>query len=47
LLECGDEGVLSELLSRPDIADEASQPGDEPGRLDTPDRFNRAMRFGD
>ena len=31
LLERGNEGVLCELLSRPDVADEASQPGDEPG----------------
>src|SRR5205807_4870388 len=46
LLERSDEGVLCELLSRPDVADEARQPGDEPGRLDPPDRFDRAMRFG-
>jgi hypothetical protein len=31
LFERGNEGVLCELLSRPDVADEASQPGDEPG----------------
>src|SRR5713226_3704263 len=46
LLERGNEGVLCELLSGPDVADYASQPGDEPGRLDPPDRFDRAMRFG-
>ena len=46
LLERGDQGVLCELLSRPDVADDASQPGDEPGRLDPPDRFDRPMRFG-
>jgi hypothetical protein len=46
LLERGYEGVLCELLRRPDVADDASQPGDEPGRLDPPDRFDRAMRFG-
>jgi hypothetical protein len=45
LLERGYEGVLCELLRRPDVADDASQPGDEPGRLDPPDRFDRAMRF--
>src|SRR5229473_8400567 len=45
LLERGDQGVLCELLSRPDVADHTSQPGDEPGRLDPPDRFDRAMRF--
>src|SRR5438128_8102016 len=46
LLERSNEGVLRELLSRPDVSDGASQPGDEPGRLDPPYRFNRAMRFG-
>ncbi len=46
LLERRNERVLRELLSRPDVDDKASQPGDEPGRLDPPDRFNRAMRFG-
>jgi len=46
LLERGDEGVLCELLSRADVADDASQPGDEPSRLDPPDRFDRTMRFG-
>src|SRR5438552_1650976 len=46
LLERGNEGVLCELLSGPDVADEASQPGDEPGRLDPPDRFDGAMRGG-
>ena len=46
LLECGNEGVLCELLSGPDVADAASQPGDEPGRLDPPNRFDGAMSFG-
>src|SRR5713226_2323665 len=46
LLERGDEGVLCELLSRPDVAYKASQPGYEPGRLDPPDRFDRAIHFG-
>ena len=46
LLERGDKGVLCELLGGPDLPDDASQPGDEPGRLDAPDRFDRAMRFG-
>src|SRR2546426_1586511 len=45
LFECCDERVLCELLSRADVTDEPSQPGDEPGRLDSPDRFDRAMRF--
>src|SRR5207244_8154520 len=46
LLERGAQGLLCELLSRPDVADETSQPGDEPGRLDPPYRLGRAMRFG-
>src|SRR5439155_14817282 len=46
LFERGDKGVLRELLSRPDVTDDASQPGDEPGGLDPPDRFDRAMRLG-
>ena len=46
LLECGDQGVLCKLLGSPDVADDASQPGDQPGRLDPPDRFDRAIRFG-
>src|SRR5207302_6507620 len=45
LLERGNERVLRELLGGPDVADEASQPGDEPGRLDPPDRFDRAVRL--
>ncbi len=28
LLERGDQGVLRELLGRPDVADDTSQPGD-------------------
>src|SRR5438874_1207812 len=47
LLERGNESVLRELLGRTDVADETSQPGDEPGRLDPPDRFDHAMRFDD
>src|SRR4030088_1648500 len=46
LFERGDQGVLCELLSSPDVADDASQPGDEPGRLYAPDRFDRAMHLG-
>src|SRR5438132_10067212 len=46
LLQRSDEGVLCELLGRPDIADDASQPSDEPGRLDPPDHFDNTMRFG-
>src|SRR3989442_3295973 len=46
LLQRGDQGVLCELLGRPQVADDASQPGDEPGRLDPPYRFDRTMRLG-
>ena len=46
LLERGDEGVLGQLLGRADVADHARQPGDEPGRLDAPDRLDRAMCLG-
>jgi hypothetical protein len=46
LLEGGDKGVLCDLLCGPDVANDTSQPGDEPGGLDPPDRFDRAMRFG-
>jgi len=44
LLESGDERILGQLLRRPYVADDASQPGDQPGRLDSPDGFDRAMR---
>src|SRR5260370_16420338 len=47
LLERGDERVLREFLSRPDVAADATKPAHHPGRLDSPDRFDRAMRFGD
>src|SRR5947199_9634367 len=47
LFERGDQGVLCELLGGPYVANDASQPSDEPGRLDPPDRFDRPMRFGD
>src|SRR3979411_1944647 len=46
LFERGDQGVLCELLSSPDVADDASQPRDEPGRLYAPDRFDRAVHLG-
>ncbi len=36
---------MCELFSRPDVTDNSGQPGDEPGRLDPPDRFDRAMSF--
>src|SRR5437773_1283340 len=45
LLERCDKGVLCKLLGRPYVADDASQPGDQPGRLDAPDRFDHAMHL--
>src|SRR4029077_10904096 len=47
LLERSDKSVLCPLLGDPVAADDASQPGDEPGRLDAPDCLDCAMRFGD
>ena len=47
LLERDDKSVLCQLLGGPDVADDASQPGDEPGRLDAPDCFDCALRIGD
>ena len=46
LLERGDERVLRQLLGEADVAHDARQPGDEPRRLDPPDRVDRAMRLG-
>ncbi len=46
LLERGHQCVLRKLFGRCEIANDASQPGDEPGRLDAPDRFDRAVRLG-
>jgi hypothetical protein len=43
LLERRDEGVLRQLLGEPDVAHDPRQPGDELGRLDAPDRVDRAM----
>jgi hypothetical protein len=46
LLERGNEGILRELLGSREIADDASKTADEPGRLDPPDRLDRAVRLG-
>src|SRR5437588_261380 len=46
LFERGNESVLRELLGKADVAHNARQPGDDPGRLDSPDRVNRAMCVG-
>ncbi len=46
LLERGDQGVLRQLLGQADVAHHAGQAGDEPGRLDAPDRLDGAMGIG-
>jgi len=46
LFERGDQRVLCEVLGKTDIAHDPRQPGDEPRRLDPPDRVDRAMRVG-
>jgi hypothetical protein len=45
LLERRNEGILCKLLSRPDVANDASQPRDEPGRLYPPNRLDLAVRL--
>ena len=46
LLEADDQSVLCEVLGKTDIAHDPHQTGDEPRRLDPPDRVDRAMRVG-
>ena len=46
LLERRDEGVLREVLGETHVADDPREAGDEPGRLDPPDRFDRSMGVG-
>ena len=43
LLERGDERILREVLGKTDIAHDPRETGDEPRRLDPPDRVDRAM----
>jgi len=43
-LERGEESVLRELLGETDVAHPAREAGDDLGRLDLPDRFDRAVR---
>jgi hypothetical protein len=45
LLERDHERVLRQLLGQADVAHHPGEPGDDPGRLDPPDRFDRAMRI--
>src|SRR4051794_19493085 len=46
LLERGDESILGKILGKTDVAHDPRQTGDEPGRLDPPDRVDRAMGIG-
>jgi len=46
LLERGHEGILREFFGHADVANDARQTGNEPGRLDPPDRFDHAMYIG-
>ena len=46
LLERDDERLLREVLGEAHVADDPGQPRDEPRRLDSPDRVDRAMRVG-
>ncbi len=45
LLQGRDERVLGELFCEPDVAHRPRQSCDESGRLDPPDRLDRAMRI--
>src|SRR5688500_11291400 len=44
LLECCNQRVVREVFSQPDVTDDASQAGDEPGRLDSPDSVECTIR---
>ncbi len=43
-LERGDERLLCEVFGQPDIAHDAHEAADEPGRLDPPDSLDRRAR---
>jgi hypothetical protein len=43
LFERSDESILSEVLGDADVAHNSREAGDEPRRLDPPDRVNRTM----
>src|SRR5207247_1921139 len=45
-LECSDERLLGKLLGETHVAHDPRQASDEPGRLDSPDCVDRAMRLG-
>src|SRR2546423_6887348 len=42
-LECGEEGVLREIFSQSNVADDSRQTSDEPRRLDPPDGIDRLV----
>ena len=44
LLQRGDQRVLRQLLGQPDVPHDPRDPGDDPGRLDPPDRVDRPVR---
>src|SRR5439155_18763789 len=44
-LECHDQRVLREILGQTDVAHDPREPGDEPGRFDSPDGLDTAMRL--
>ena len=46
LLERGDQRILRQVLGQTDVAHDPRQTGDEPGRLDPPDRVDGAMGVG-
>src|SRR5712664_3816775 len=46
LLKRGDESILRKLLGKTDIAYDPRETGDDPGRLDFPDRIDGAMWMG-
>src|SRR5262249_49212629 len=46
LLKGGNQGVLREVLRDADVAHDSSQPGNDSGRLDSPNGFNRAPCAG-
>ncbi len=46
LFKCSDQGILREVFGEADITHNPRKPGNEPGRLDPPDRVDSAMWIG-
>src|SRR5260370_42252063 len=46
LFEGSDESVLRQLLGKADVAHDARQTGDDPGRLNPPDRIDGSVCMG-